>query len=204
VIFVPSYLKPRHFLNYKTLKSGGAGGCPECTNKTKHLKTREANLKKLQERFDILSEYDGRVVLNKTNIHVNVTVRNKTCGHTFTSTSKNLLTRDVECGVCGPQKRIAAATAWSKANSLEWQKTANEWDKYRHRVYMLTRSTYNKHKSTINPQNLPKGLAGKEGAFQLDHIKSVRWCFENNIPAIDCAAKSNLQMLPWLDNLIKR
>lgn len=178
-------------------------GCPLCTSKQKHKQTREANIAQLQIRFNILSEYDGRVVQDISNEPLNVTVQNKDCGHTFTSSSKNLLTRNVICPVCNKQRKREKFQQYNIDRSEVYMQTAELWDQYRHKVYMATRRTYYKHKDTINPQNLPRGLAGEEGAYQLDHIKSVRWCFENYVPVKDCANKSNLQMLTWEDNLSK-
>lgn len=69
---------------------------------------------------------------------------------------------------------------------------------------MTTRSTYHKHKATINPKTLLRGLAGQEGAYHLDHIVPVRWCFEHYIPIDVCAHYTNLQMLHWNDNVGSR
>jgi len=140
--------------------------------------------------------------MNSTALNVNV--RNKQCGHTFTSTSKNLLTRDVVCPICNKEEKIKRLNANSKARSVEYHKTADLWDSYRHRVYMKTRSTYHKHKAIINPTNLPRGKAGREGAYHLDHIVPVRWCFEHDVPAEICADHTNLQMLHWNDNVGSR
>ena len=49
-----------------------------------------------------------------------------------------------------------------------------------------------------------RGVNGEEGAYTLDHIESIRKGFNNNIPPEQIGQFSNLQMLPWLDNITKR
>jgi hypothetical protein len=75
--------------------------------------------------------------------------------------------------------------------------------RYRNRVAVRTERTYNLFKEEINPQNLPRGKCGVPGAWQLDHITSVREGFEKRIPVEVISAKGNLQMLPWLENVRK-
>jgi hypothetical protein len=48
-----------------------------------------------------------------------------------------------------------------------------------------------------------RGLAGQLGAYHLDHIISIKYGFDNNIPAEQIGHISNLQMLPWLENIKK-
>ena len=45
-----------------------------------------------------------------------------------------------------------------------------------------------------------RGLCGVDGAYQLDHIKSINWGWENHIPAETIAEWGNLRMIPWKDN----
>jgi hypothetical protein len=131
-------------------------------------------------------------------------VRNAHCGHEFWVTPLNLLQSDVECGICGPQKRAAPLTAWSKSNSQKWQETASDWQRYKSAVTALTEQAYKQHKSTINPENLPRGKAGQQGAYHLDHIVPKRFCFNNGIPAEMCADHRNLQMIGWKENVGSR
>jgi hypothetical protein len=160
---------------------------------------RKAFLQKIVDKgFTILSPYDG----SQSKVQ-KILVRNEACGHENWTDPRNLVTKNTKCGVCNKQTKIDRLNTSSKLRSVEFRKTADLWDDYRHRVYMATRATYRKYKHLINPFDLPRGKAGTRGAYQLDHIKSVRWCFENYIPVKDCADCSNLQMLPWLDNLKK-
>ena len=78
-----------------------------------------------------------------------------------------------------------------------------EYKRYSGRVHRLTKKIYESHKSEINPNNYPRGLAGREGVYHLDHIISIRYGFDNNIPPEEIAKLENLQMLPWKDNISK-
>jgi len=59
------------------------------------------------------------------------------------------------------------------------------------------------YKEQINPNNLQLGKAGIDGAHQIDHIVSVREGFEKGKSVEDIADPTNLQILPWLDNIRK-
>lgn len=184
------------------------GGCPACSA-TRRLKEyqniRQQNIEKLTNRgFDILSEWDGTTGLSKDAISLPVTVRNTNCGHTFTSASKNLLTRNVTCPVCAQQLKTKNINDSSKQRSDHWALSAPEWKQYRSNVTKLTKLSYKQHKDTINPNNLPTGRAGTMGAYHLDHIVPVRYCFDNNIPIHVCSHWSNLQMLNWKSNVGSR
>lgn len=75
--------------------------------------------------------------------------------------------------------------------------------KYRNRVSVRTRKTYQKFKEEINPTNLLLGKCGIEGAHQIDHIISVREGFDKGISIEEISARENLQILSWLDNVKK-
>jgi hypothetical protein len=90
----------------------------------------------------------------------------------------------------------------------EYRKTISkpdtpEYRKYSNRVQTLTRKTYKLYKEQINPNDLPRGKAGENGCYHLDHKISVRYGFDNQIDPAIIADKNNLQMLPWKDNVIK-
>lgn len=77
------------------------------------------------------------------------------------------------------------------------------FQRYRNRVTTRTQRVYELHKEEINPHNHPRGRCGVDGAWQLDHIISVKEGFEKQIPVDVISAKENLQMLPWLENIRK-
>lgn len=179
-------------------------GCPECTKKQRYSSSRESNLKRLKDRgIEILTEgYDGRrSVGDGDTTYKKITVKNLKCGHVFQCSPQNLLGAETECGVCGPSKRAVPLTAYTKENSKKWQQTASEWQKYRQKAHALTRITYSEHNQRINPHKYIRGKAGIKGAYQLDHIVSIRFCFDNDIPLEVCAHHTNLQMLKWEDNI---
>lgn len=99
--------------------------------------------------------------------------------------------------------------AWNKGNRKREPVSAPKDDvfaslqRYRNRVSVRTQRTYDIFKEEINPHDYPRGKCGVPGAWQLDHIMSVREGFERRIPVEIISAKENLQMLPWLENIRK-
>jgi hypothetical protein len=90
----------------------------------------------------------------------------------------------------------------SYRNSLSKESTP-EYKRYSSRVHRLTKRIYEKYKNMINPNNYPRGLAGIDGIYHLDHILSIRHGFDNNISPEEIAKLENLQMLPWKENISK-
>lgn len=80
----------------------------------------------------------------------------------------------------------------------------SEYHGYRHKVQYLTKKTYEQHKEVINPNNYPRTLCGVDGGWQLDHIKSVRKCFDEGISPEEASSITNLRMLPWRENLTRK
>lgn len=81
--------------------------------------------------------------------------------------------------------------------------TTPEYTRYCNRVHRLSKKVYEQFKHEINPNNHPRGLAGEQGVYHLDHIVSIRYGFDNNILPEEVARKENLQMLPWKENISK-
>lgn len=79
----------------------------------------------------------------------------------------------------------------------------NNFKKYRNRVSVRTKHTYALFKELINPMNLPLGKCGIAGAYQIDHIITVREGFEKGLSIEIISSKENLQVLPWLENIQK-
>jgi len=72
---------------------------------------------------------------------------------------------------------------------------------YSRRVRVLTER--NIHQLPNYDPNL-RGRVGIPGAYQVDHIKPILECWLDNIPADLAANVSNLQFIPWEDNLARR
>jgi hypothetical protein len=91
--------------------------------------------------------------------------------------------------------------AYRKAKSKE---TTPDYKKYAGRVHRLSQKIYEKNVDILNPTNEKRTRCGVQEGYQLDHILSIRYGFENNIPAEEIAKLENLQLLPWKENLLKR
>lgn len=194
----------------QNFKKWRQGGCPKC-EKIRRLKQRteirQKNLQNLNSRgLEVLTPgYDGRRTLAiKESTSIRLKILNKNCGHVFETDSKNLLARNVTCPVCNTQRKRENFQQLNLDRHDEYVKTATPWEGYAHTVEMATRRSYYNHKHIINPLDLKRGLAGEMGAYQLDHIVPVRYCFDNNIPADVCGHHTNLQMLSWEDNITAR
>lgn len=87
-------------------------------------------------------------------------------------------------------------------NSLRKEDTP-AYRRYANRVHKLTKTIYEQNVSIINPNNLPRTLAGVEDGYQLDHIIPVRYGFDNDIPPEEIARLDNLRMIPWKENVQK-
>ncbi len=183
-------------------KKYGTNSCPNCKLIRINTIKQDQRIKAInliKQKFNILSEYDGR-----QNTTTKITVQNKQCGHIFESAPGNLLHRDVGCPVCNKEIKIKTLNESNVARQTLYNLTASDWDKYRRSVYSLTRKAYIKHESIINPNQYPRGLAGRKDAYHLDHIVPIRWCFDNGVPPDKCGHYTNLRMVQWLDNIKKR
>lgn len=74
---------------------------------------------------------------------------------------------------------------------------------FRRRVHICTETVYANNKDIINPNNHPRTVCGVQGGWQLDHIESVRNCFDKGYTPEHTSRIENLQMLPWKENLMK-
>lgn len=78
-----------------------------------------------------------------------------------------------------------------------------EYMRYKNKVHKLSEKTYVENVEVINPNNYPRTLCGVDGGWQLDHIKTVRECFDDGISEEEAASLNNLRMLPWKENLMR-
>lgn len=76
--------------------------------------------------------------------------------------------------------------------------------KYRNRVSRLTEKTYQQNIDVLNPHGYVRTLCGVPNGYQLDHIMSVRECFDKGLSPEEASRLENLQVLPWKTNLLKR
>jgi hypothetical protein len=94
-------------------------------------------------------------------------------------------------------KRVPKLTG---ENHPRWNPSKKALTTYGRAVHWHSHLTYKANKHIINPNDHPRGRCGVEGAYQLDHIVSIKKCFEENWPIEKAASVENLQMLPWKDN----
>lgn len=189
----------------QTHKKYNVNGCPECKKQRFEYQKEEqlhTDIQNLKKRNIELVEHIEPGTLHLTTLKVKF--KNLECGHEFETYPGNVLHKGIDCPICGKEERTKNINDWSKRNSEEWSKTATEWQLYKSTVSSLTRKNYIKNKNKINPNNLPQGKAGVEGAYHLDHIVPIRYCFEHNIPEEICAHPDNLQMLNWRENVGSR
>jgi hypothetical protein len=185
-------------------KKGGSsyGKCPKCNEVQRNQlyeRIRSQNIDRVQSRgIEILdSDYDG-----KRSQKEKIYVRNNNCGHEFFVTPDNLFSTSngVVCPVCNTEVKRDFYRYHNAIRSAKYFETASEWAIYKSRVASHTIRTYEKYIDIINPENNQRTLSGVDGGYQLDHIMSVRYCFDNQIPSKLCAHYTNLQMLPWYQN----
>ncbi|AGR47738.1 hypothetical protein PHIM7_79 [Sinorhizobium phage phiM7] len=122
-----------------------------------------------------------------------------------------LLFRQTEhrCFACA-RKHIGKhmdSTKASAANKLRvgpkhprWNPNKSALTEYARKVRWFSEKTYRENISIINPHGYIRGRCGVPGAWQLDHIKSVKQCFEEGLTPEQCADVENLQMLSWEEN----
>lgn len=82
-------------------------------------------------------------------------------------------------------------------NHPRWNPNKSEFKKYASLVMSITRK---QDLSLLENFDKPRGLCGVPGAYQLDHIVSIKTGFDNNIPASVIGSLENLQFIPWEDN----
>jgi hypothetical protein len=82
----------------------------------------------------------------------------------------------------------------------QYGKNYKEFKKYQHKVHKLTHKIKNLIKGYDETKH---GKMGINGAYQIDHIIDIKFGFDNNIPAEKIADLSNLQFIPWEENIKK-
>jgi hypothetical protein len=112
------------------------------------------------------------------------------------SCSTKIYKKGVINGITNEQTLQMRAT---KAGFTNWEEYVEKYPKkqfYKREVWRLT------YRNPLNELEHweKRGRCGVEGAYQLDHIKSINWGWENHIPAEVIANWDNLRMIPWKDN----
>jgi hypothetical protein len=93
------------------------------------------------------------------------------------------------------------ATKAGFSSWAEYCKRYPKWKRYKAEVWKIT---YKSLRDNLTLENFNKrGKCGVEGAYQIDHIASVRTGFDKNISPKTVGAYKNLRMIPWRENLLK-
>lgn len=146
----------------------------------------------------------------KTSINYKVFCACDNCGEFFMRDIANLHKRKSQnCYGCSIKiknsskntKNISASNR-RRVGELHprWNPNKKEFVKYSNRVRFLTEQVYQKFKSEINPNDLKRTVCGVPNGYQLDHIISVKFGFDNNLSPEEISKKDNLQMLSWKEN----
>lgn len=93
-----------------------------------------------------------------------------------------------------------AATKAGYETFDEYMADLDNKKKYRRAVQKVTKQ---QNISLLENYDKLRGLCGVEGAYQLDHIISIVRGYEEGISAEQIGDLSNLQIIPWKDNLLK-
>lgn len=91
-----------------------------------------------------------------------------------------------------PPKQKKQSTASIRAEARAAERT--RWNDYRSLVRKLTE---------LQPLHLLPGIELRGQQFHIDHKISIRFAFDEGIPAEECAALDNLQIIPWRENFRK-
>lgn len=85
----------------------------------------------------------------------------------------------------------------SGSNHPRWNPNKPAYAEYKSKVYSVTRK---QNLSLLENYEKPRGLCGIDGAYQLDHIISIKQGFAKNIDPEIIGSISNLQFIPWQNN----
>jgi len=94
----------------------------------------------------------------------------------------------------------------TKSGFTSWEEYKQKYPKkksYINEVHRLTRKQPLYKLENYDKLQENTGIMGTEGAYQIDHIKSIDACWKDGTPAKDCAHISNLQVIRWEQNIIK-
>lgn len=123
------------------------------------------------------------------------------CSNTFTVVPSN---RQLYCSHSCHSKTIDQSFRQTPEDRARRCKPDTpEYKRYKGLVHRLSGRTYSENIDIINPNRYTRTLCGVDGGWQLDHIISIKECYERGISAEEASSLSNLRMLPWKDNLMR-
>lgn len=114
-----------------------------------------------------------------------------------------------ECFKCSHKNRssridysntIQATKLRSGEKHPRWNSNKSKLQSYRAKVMSITGK---QNLFLLENFDKPRGLCGVEGAYQLDHIVSIKYGFDHDIPAEVIGNLGNLRIIPWKENRTK-
>lgn len=97
------------------------------------------------------------------------------------------------------RRRIAVENHHADVTFEEWLETTDERQIYYRQVMFYTE----KQDLYVLENYEKRGMAGIYGAYHLDHIIPISYGFKHQIAPEIIGDIANLQMLPWLENILK-
>ena len=118
------------------------------------------------------------------------------------------------CNLCRKQKFMRGNTygtihkgkkipSMCGMNHPRWNPNKSEFRAYASKVRIISEEVYKTNINAINPNDHRRTLCGTDGGYQLDHIISIKFGFDNGIDPSTIGNLNNLQMLPWKENRSK-
>lgn len=194
------YCGKKYFAEKKVLKRGKGLFCDNiCSNNHKAKET----FKKFEKIYKTIkydngfdgSEYKLLTTIDEyENSKTKLKFSHKKCGRDDIMISLNHFTKGRGCKDCG-YLRV------SKKNRVFFKKYTDEQLKefkiYRSRCYYIADRVYRNNKETLNPNDLS---IGRNNGNQVDHIVSIRLCYDYKIDPEIVSSIINLRMLSAYDN----
>lgn len=183
--------------------------CIKCAAKNKSLLAQQQEISMLTKNYGYT--IIGQPTKNSFGKRV-YELQRSCCNKSFHSTYGNIITGikknhksghgKLPCGACGPKHRMQTALkAYEDKYGIDYDSL--QFKQYKRKVYGLSDEVYTQNMDKLNPSNHVRALAGKIGGYHLDHITPIIECFKMGWTPEQAASLSNLQLLPWKDNLSK-
>lgn len=190
----------RHCSNPTPYISNTKGYRDYCNAECQKLHNRKERLKAAIKKIEDFGfqYHDG---YKETHSYVDVT--NRKCGHRFEVRFLNLFTNPDYCPTCGNKLKYEKLKNRNVAGAKP-RAYREKFSEYRKLINLLTARTFRENREVINPNNLPMGrIDTHETPHHVDHIVSVKTCFELGIEPERCASVENLRVMPAIENMRK-
>jgi uncharacterized Zn finger protein len=172
--------------------------CPKCLAERNDNK-RGNTAQKYVDIIKSFGEYEILTPAPYPEREMEIKVLRKTCNHTFSARITNLKTRQTICPECNNSNKVQRLQEIHAIKYAEYVKSLPAKESYARDVWKFTRLSKKNYMHLINPENHPMTKAGGDG-YQIDHILSIKHCFDNNIPADVCGSYKNLRTILASEN----